>query len=107
MKVILLGKGNNAGDSIVVCNFLKENNFDFIIYQLFEEKEYSPLLKEMIKENQTLQKNIVFLKDIKDLKINKNTLIIDAIFGSGVNYSRLKQTSFRIVFKQSFFFDAS
>jgi NAD(P)H-hydrate epimerase len=95
---ILLGKGNNAGDSIVVAKHLKEQNIDFTIYQLFEEKEYSSLLKEMLNENQNLKKNTFFLRDLKDLKIDKNTLIIDAIFGSGFK-GKIKNFLFDLINK--------
>ena len=90
---VIAGKGNNAGDALVVAKYLLKKGYDVKIFQLFPIDEASKLLKKQydnfIKENG----KVIFVKNIDDLafedggenenECKKNTFILDAILGTG------------------------
>ncbi len=85
---LLCGIGNNGGDGLALARHLKEHNYDIKVYVV----NYSE------KRSQDFLINLDRLKDRKlwpefldeqhcDLSIDANDIIVDAIFGIGLNRS--------------------
>lgn len=81
--ILLAGKGNNAGDGYAAARLLLEKGYDVLAYQLFSLNEVSCLCKkqhlEFIKKGGTA----VSVNDVSDVKLEKNSFILDGIFGTG------------------------
>ena len=76
--VVLCGPGNNGGDGLVISRILKNLKHDVTLYCLKSES-YKGDAKKSYKMNK-LVKN-----DLKDFKIDNNSIIIDCLFGIGLN----------------------
>ena len=73
--LIVTGSGNNGGDGFVIARYLLENGYQVDVYEVSEAKS-----------SEAIENKKRYLKSpIKTLNINKNTIIIDAIFGYGLN----------------------
>lgn len=91
--IILSGKGNNAGDGFVIARHLIESKIDIYILSFYPLKELKgdALINFNILRN--LNSSRVHFSEIKSIndfkkilrkiKIEKDTLIIDAVFGVG------------------------
>jgi ADP-dependent NAD(P)H-hydrate dehydratase / NAD(P)H-hydrate epimerase len=85
--VLLLGKGNNAADGLLTSILLIKKGYEVKALQLFDEKLFSKeclyFFKILQKEN--LVEKIYSHENLKiiDLKIQKDEIILDAIFGTG------------------------
>ena len=75
---ILCGPGNNAGDGFIIARLLKKNKKKVSLYCL-NKNTYSGDALKAYKKNK-LQK-----KTFKTFNIKKNSLIIDCLFGIGLN----------------------
>lgn len=81
---IFVGPGNNGGDGLAMARILSENNLDVCVYRLTVFSSYSA-------DNQTnlarINPAILFSIHSKSdfPKIDRDDLVIDAIFGSGLN----------------------
>ena len=75
---ILCGPGNNAGDGFIIAKLLKKNKKRVSLYCL-NKNTYSGDALKAYKKNK-LQK-----KTFKTFNIKKNSLIIDCLFGIGLN----------------------
>ncbi len=78
--IILCGKGNNSGDGLVAARRLKEAGWDIRVVLLFDKNSLSDDCKYML--------NFLEDKDFEDFSENiilNAEIIIDAIFGSGLN----------------------
>lgn len=87
---IVVGKGNNAGDGLVVARYLKEWGIDVVLFVMAEVSELSadaaanwrqlekdpPHIISFTTED-NIRKNAVHLRE--------SALIVDAIFGTGLN----------------------
>lgn len=85
--LILCGPGNNGGDGIVIANLLKNKGYEVDVS--------SPVTS--INKMHKLQKKlfgsvIIDLLKFKDLKLNKYSLIIDSIYGVGLNRNFTNKT---------------
>ena len=78
--LILTGSGNNGGDGFVVGRKLLEENYKVDIFEVYKAKSNDCLYNKKLFKKDTLC-------DIKllDKLINKDTIVIDAIFGYGLN----------------------
>ena len=76
--IVLCGPGNNGGDGLVISQVLKKLNQNVILYCL-KSVVYKGDAKIAYKKNQ-LTKN-----SYNDLNIPKNSVIIDCLFGIGLN----------------------
>jgi len=74
----LCGPGNNAGDGFIIARLLKKNKKKVSLYCL-NKNTYSGDALKAYKKNK-LQK-----KTFKTFNIKKNSLIIDCLFGIGLN----------------------
>ena len=76
--IVLCGPGNNGGDGLVISQDLKKLNQNVILYCL-EFITYKGDAKIAYKKNQLTKNNY------NDLNIPKNSVIIDCLFGIGLN----------------------
>ena len=76
--IVLCGPGNNGGDGLVISQALKKLNQNVILYCL-EFIIYKGDAKIAYKKNRLTKNNY------NDLNIPKNSVIIDCLFGIGLN----------------------
>ena len=76
--IVLCGPGNNGGDGLVISQGLKKLNQSVILYSL-KSMAYKGDAKIAYKKNQLTKNNY------SDLNIPKNSVIIDCLFGIGLN----------------------
>ncbi len=78
-SAIICGKGNNAGDGLVVALLLKQNNLDVDIYLIDNNlSSTSSYYLDKCKNN-----NINIYEFNNEANLNKYNFIVDAIFGTG------------------------
>ena len=76
--IVLCGPGNNGGDGLVISQGLKKLNQSVILYSL-KSMAYKGDAKIAYKKNQLIKNNY------NDLNIPRNSVIIDCLFGIGLN----------------------
>jgi len=76
--IVLCGPGNNGGDGLVISQSFKKKNQNVILYCL-QSKAYKGDAKIAFKKNQLAKNNY------KNLNIFKKSIIIDCLFGVGLN----------------------
>ena len=76
--IVLCGPGNNGGDGLVISQGLKKLNQSVILYSL-KSVAHKGDAKIAYKKNQLTKNNY------NDLNISKNSVIIDCLFGIGLN----------------------
>ena len=86
--VVFAGPGNNGGDALAVARMLNEKNYKVAVY-LFN------IHNQLSEDCNTNKKRILDSKRIKDFfeitldfdppKLDEKTLVIDGLFGSGLN----------------------
>ena len=76
--IVLCGPGNNGGDGLVISQVLKKLNQNITLYCL-DHKAYKGDAKI------AYNKNHLSKKKYEDLYIPKNSVIIDCLFGIGIN----------------------
>ena len=76
--IVLCGPGNNGGDGLVISQVLKKLNQNVILYCL-EFITYKGDAKIAYKKNRLTKNNY------NNLNIPKNSVIIDCLFGIGLN----------------------
>ena len=76
--IVLCGPGNNGGDGLVISQGLKKLNKSVILYSL-KSMAYKGDAKIAYKKNQLTKNNY------NDLNIPRNSVIIDCLFGVGLN----------------------
>lgn len=85
--LILVGKGNNGGDGLVVARHLLNRNAKVIVYVLGEEQELSAECRHNLQLFIRLQGEVhqITNRTLSRLKINLNVtdLVIDALYGTG------------------------
>ena len=75
---IVAGKGNNAGDGFIIAEYLRKKNFKVELYSLTEDFYKGDALKAFKKIK--VRKNNIF-----KFKTKKNSVLIDCVFGTGIN----------------------
>ncbi len=80
--IIFCGKGNNGGDGLGVARELKKLGYKTLIY-ILKSENYS---EDNLKNQQLLSSNdLHFFNLNEELQLPENSVIIDAIFGIGIN----------------------
>ncbi|MEO6671691.1 MAG: NAD(P)H-hydrate dehydratase [Ferruginibacter sp.] len=80
------GKGNNGGDGLALARILMENNTPVSVYILESGKVGSPDFQENLQRLHQLTAHIHFMQPGFSFPvINSNDLLVDAIFGTGLN----------------------
>jgi NAD(P)H-hydrate epimerase len=85
---VIVGKGNNGGDGLVLARHLFNRGFDVEIFCLSSPEEFSPAAKTNWQIVSAMEIKTSFLDQARDLtlfrlKLMTSSLIVDAIFGSG------------------------
>ena len=85
--IFFCGTGNNGGDGLAVARMLTEKKLDVTTYILdFGSKKSEDFEINEKRLTQTKNAHIFHLKENEELPfIHQNTVVVDAIFGSGLN----------------------
>ena len=81
--LVVIGLGNNGGDAAVVARYLKVSNIEVNIYLIKSKRKRSKELNENINILKKLKST--FIEKISTKSIQGYDLILDGIFGIGLN----------------------
>ena len=76
--ILLCGPGNNGGDGFVIAKHLMEHDYPVEVYIYVNENNYKRDALKALKEFKGS------LKKINTFKLQKNAVIVDALFGIGL-----------------------
>ena len=76
--IIVCGPGNNGGDGFIIGNYLHEKEYKVEVFCLQKKYYKSDALK-------AFKKLKIKTQNISKFKARKNSVIIDCIFGTGLN----------------------
>ena len=102
--IVIAGKGNNGGDGIGTAKILAEYgyNVELILLDNIDTLKQDPLINFKVYKNLGFKYSVLStnekLSDILNNSINTKTIIIDAIFGTGLN-KPVKNSFFKNIFK--------
>jgi hydroxyethylthiazole kinase-like uncharacterized protein yjeF len=82
--VIVCGKGNNGGDGLAIARLLLLKNYNVEVVVIEYNKQSSNDFKENLVRYKGSITNVVTINNFK-IASTKNTLILDAIIGNGLN----------------------
>lgn len=86
--IVLAGNGKNGGDGLALARMLYQHGVDITVYILYISNHLSP---EFVINKNKIFKYGIELKKIKKGDpfpfLNRNSILIDAIFGIGLNRS--------------------
>ena len=85
---VIVGKGNNGGDGLVMARHLFNKGFEVEVFCLAQPETFSPAAQRNWKTVDAMGMKVTFLDQARDLtlfrvKLAASRLIVDAIFGSG------------------------
>lgn len=81
---IFCGNGNNGGDGLAIARLLIENGYQVKVY-LIEQKKASEDFSINLNRLHNISEDIYFLESAEFFPELKNTIVIDALFGTGLN----------------------
>lgn len=83
---IFCGKGNNGGDGLAVARMLAEKEYIVSVYILESEHQGTQDFQTNLERLQQVSQKIFFIRSAEDIPvINENEVVVDAIFGTGLN----------------------
>jgi NAD(P)H-hydrate epimerase len=83
---IFCGKGNNGGDGLAIARLLKNIKYQVSVYIIGGEKSGSSDFEENLKKLKKTKAAIFTVKDESSFpEISERDIIIDALFGTGLN----------------------
>jgi len=84
---VFCGIGNNGGDGMVLARYLVENNYNVTVYVVnYNDKRVPDFLEAYSRLKQATSNWPIVLTESSELpEIDKNDIIVDAIFGIGLN----------------------
>lgn len=91
---VICGGGNNGGDGLAIARFLKHNNYSVHCFLVKFSKQQSEDNKtqEAITSKEL---QIIKLHSYEDFKLISSDIIVDALFGSGIN--RMLEGSWKLL----------
>ena len=95
--IVLCGPGNNGGDGFVIAKHLKDSGYKIKVYTFADTNKYRGDALRAWKNFKGITKKVSFFK------LEKNTLIIDALFGIGLkrNISGKLEKIFKLINKSN------
>lgn len=81
---IFCGRGNNGGDGLAIARLLIESLYSVSVYIAGDKIGSNDFEKNLEKLN-AISNDIYFLKSEKSFPAIKNEIVIDALFGTGLN----------------------
>ena len=82
--VFFCGNGNNGGDGLAIARHLIEKKFPVAVF-ILDEKGKSPDYEKNLKRLRALSNQIFLLPNENKFPSLKNEIVIDALFGTGLN----------------------
>ncbi len=83
---VFCGTGNNGGDGLVLSRLMLEDGYKAEVYVARYADKYSPDCQTNLERLQNLNASVRFIQGETELpEIPQNALVIDALFGSGLN----------------------
>lgn len=83
---IFCGTGNNGGDGLAIARQLKSKGYGVEVFVLLVSDKFSPDFKTNINRLEEVNISAEFIQDEASFpSVNKTNIIIDAIFGTGLN----------------------
>ena len=83
---IFCGKGNNGGDGLALARLLNNIKYQVSVFIPASDKPGSKDFEENLKKLKKTSVNITIIKEVKYLpEITKQDIILDALFGTGLN----------------------
>ena len=86
--VIFAGPGNNGGDALAMARMMSEQNYQVTVYLFNISGQLSPdcaANKQRLQDARRLKNFIEVSMEFDPPVLDSNTLVIDGLFGSGLN----------------------
>jgi NAD(P)H-hydrate epimerase len=84
--VTFAGTGNNGGDGIAIARLMYQQGYEILVYVLGEKGKGSNDFLINVSRLEKLSIKINYVQTLNQIEpLNKNDIIIDAIFGTGLN----------------------
>lgn len=84
--MVFCGVGNNGGDGLVIARLLSRNGYNVEVYVVEFSDKQSPDFKANLKRLPKGQVKVHTIRKTADIpKIGKGSLLIDALFGTGIS----------------------
>ena len=86
--VVFAGPGNNGGDALAVARMLGEQNYKVAVYLFNINNKLSEdcaINKKRLSESRKVKDFVEVTDEFDPPKLEANTLVIDGLFGSGLN----------------------
>jgi NAD(P)H-hydrate epimerase len=81
--IVVVGKGNNGGDGVVVAKNLHQSTIDVTVFHLYPIDECSPLLQHHLQEFKQMNGKVIQIHSAKEIVIEPDAVILDALLGTG------------------------
>ncbi|MEM7548261.1 MAG: NAD(P)H-hydrate dehydratase [Bacteroidota bacterium] len=85
--VVIAGKGNNGGDGLAIARILSESGYKVSIYTFGSDSEGSDDFKENFRRLDNSIPVVRIQEDLSFSDLEPNTILLDAIFGTGLSLS--------------------
>lgn len=83
---IFCGNGNNGGDGFAIARILSKYQYDIQVFTDFSNPNYAVDAKQNFELIQSIKEIQIYdFDEFNSSNTNKNTIIIDALFGTGLN----------------------
>ena len=86
--VVFAGPGNNGGDALAVARLMADKNYQVSVYLFNISGSLSPdcaANKQRLQENKRIRQFIEVIEEFNPPVLEANMLVIDGLFGSGLN----------------------
>lgn len=82
---VFCGPGNNGGDGLAIARLLFNKGFRVKVYIPDPDENYSVDFSANLDRLQSMQAGISFLRNFEVEQVEDNSMLIDALFGSGLS----------------------